>query len=324
MSASDTLQRWWYRQGPSPALLLAPLAAIYGALMALRRVAYRRGLLASYRAPVPVAVVGNFSVGGTGKTPAVIALVEALRSKGYTPGVVSRGYGRKSAGALMVTAGSNATQCGDEPLLIARRTAAPVAVAARRADAVRLLLAQAPCDVIVCDDGLQHLALQRDVELAVTGARRRGNGWLLPAGPLRERPRPVDAVLVSAGTLRPGEWPLAQRLGDAYNASDPAQRRPLASFATERCAAVAGIGHPAAFFDALAAAGVPLTTRLALPDHAPYRDNPFTALREGVILVTEKDAIKCTGMDPRLWVVPLQAQLPAGLIDLVLTRLHKP
>jgi tetraacyldisaccharide 4'-kinase len=308
-------------RGPTPAALLLPLAWLYRALLAARRAAFRLGLLPRYRAPVPVIVVGNFTVGGNGKTPAVIALVQALQARGYMPGVVSRGYGRTSSGNHLVTHESTSAEVGDEPLLIARRTQAPVAVAARRAEAARLLLARHRCDVIVADDGLQHLALERDIEIAVTGAQRDGNGWLLPAGPLREPPRAVDAVLVSSGTVRDGEWPLAQRLGPACRAQAPREQRALAEFAGERCAAVAGIGRPQAFFDALRAAGLRLARTVALPDHTPYRDNPFAALPETAIFVTEKDAIKCAQMDARLWVVPLEAQLPAALVDAIDQRL---
>ncbi len=333
MSLRDTLQRWWYTPGLTPALLLAPISLMYGGLMRLRAALYARGVLKSYRAPVPVIVVGNFTVGGTGKTPIVIALAQALKQKGYYPVVVSRGYRSLLEKVSIVTADSNtnidATQTGDEPLLIARKAQVPVAVGAHRAAAVQALLAAHRCNVILSDDGLQHLALQRDVELATQDARGQGNGWVLPAGPLREWPRRVDAVLASGHSailtrdMAANAFAVERVLGTAYRAGDPAITQPLAMFATQRVAAAAGIGNPQAFFDQLTTAGVKLCHRLPLPDHFDYAHNPFAALTDiDAILVTEKDAIKCTTLDARLWVVPLQVRLPEGFMDWLIQRLR--
>jgi tetraacyldisaccharide 4'-kinase len=319
----DALQQWWFTPGASPAWLLWPLALVYGSLMRLRTALYALGVLKRHRAPVPVIVVGNFTVGGTGKTPIVIALAQALKQKGYYPGVVSRGYLSANSRVMIVTANSNnVLDAGDEPLLIARAAQVPMAVGARRADAVQALLAVQRCDVIISDDGLQHLALQRDVELAVQDTRAHGNGLVLPAGPLREWPRAVDAVLVSGRAARAGEMAVDRVLGDAYLASHPGITKPLAAFAAQRVSAAAGIGNPQAFFDQLRAHGVTLAQQLPLPDHFDYASNPFTTMPDvQAILVTEKDAIKCSTLDSRLWVVPLKAQLPDALIELIVQRI---
>lgn len=327
--AERLITRAWQRRGPL-AVALTPFAALFGLVAAVRRAAFAWGWRESFDAGVPVVVVGNVTVGGTGKTPTVIALVEALRAAGWTPGVVSRGYGARIERPLAVTAASPAGAAGDEPLLIARRTGAPVWVCPDRVAAVRALRAAHPeVDVVISDDGLQHYRLERDCELVVFDHRLGGNGWLLPAGPLREPlSRPRDATLVNdpyGAALPP--WPdtFALKLapGDAWHLDDPAQRRPLAQFAGLRVLAAAGIGAPERFFATLRAAGLAPAT-LALPDHYAYADNPFADVEADAILITEKDAVKLgsSWRDARIWVVPVEAALAPRLIALVVEKLR--
>jgi len=322
------LTQAWRRRGPL-AWALTPLAAVFGALTALRRAAYRNGWLKSVRVPVPVVVVGNVTVGGTGKTPTVIALVDALRSAGFTPGVVSRGYGAKVERPTPVTPQTPARVGGDEPLLIARRAGVPVWVSPDRVAAAHALLAaHRDVDVIVSDDGLQHYRLERDVELVVFDHRLGGNGFLLPAGPLREPlSRRRDATLVNNPFERalppwPHTFALAVVPGDAWHLADPARRRPLAQFAHQRVVAAAGIGAPERFFAMVRAAGLAPRT-LAFADHHAFATNPFADVDADAILVTEKDAVKLGAWnDARIWVVPVDAALDHRLITLVVEKLR--
>ena len=322
------LEAWlhgvWRRRGAG-ARLLWPLAALHAGLWRLRRLAYARGWCRTHWAPVPVVVVGNVVVGGTGKTPLLIALAQGLRELGWTPGVISRGYGAQGPipAPRVGLAPLDPLAFGDEPSLIAQATGVPVAVHPRRIEAARALCRAHPeVDVILADDGLQHLALGRQVDLVVQDARGVGNGWMLPAGPLRE---PADRLLRIAGlitNLAPGD-PLSSpapsgvrsavmRLqpGAAVRLTD-GSRAPLQALpAQQGIAAVAGIGQPQRFFQTLRAAGVPLTACRALPDHASFAGDPFAGLDADIILLTDKDAVKCQGRnDPRLWRVPVTAQL---------------
>ncbi|WP_250499902.1 tetraacyldisaccharide 4'-kinase [Caballeronia sp. GAWG1-5s-s] len=322
------LAREWRRRG-GVAWALTPFACVFGAIAATRRALFDVGWMKRVDVGVPVVVVGNVTVGGTGKTPTVIALVEALRAAGFQPGVVSRGYGAKVAEPTSVTPASIASQVGDEPLLIARRTHAPVFVCPDRVAAARALLNAHPnVDVIVSDDGLQHYRLARVFELVVFDDRLGGNGFLLPAGPLREpMSRDRDATLINSPydrTLPP--WPNTFALdlepGDAWLLDDPSVRRPLAQFAGEKVVAAAGIGSPERFFATLRAAGIAPTTR-AFPDHYAYRENPFASVEADAILITEKDAVKFGAWrDARIWVVPVQAVLSPRLIALVVEKLR--
>jgi tetraacyldisaccharide 4'-kinase len=322
------LTQEWRRRGPV-AWALTPLAAMFGAVTALRRAAYRTGWLKSVRVPVPVVVVGNVTVGGTGKTPTVIALIDALRSAGFTPGVVSRGYGAKVARPTPVSPQTPARVCGDEPLLIARRTRVPVWVSPDRVAAAQALVAaHRDVDVIVSDDGLQHYRLARDVELVVFDHRLGGNGFLLPAGPLREPlSRVRDATLINNPFERalppwPNTFALQVVPGDAWHLSNPTLRRPLAQFANQRVVAAAGIGAPERFFAMVRAAGLAPHT-LAFPDHHAFDTNPFADVTADAILVTEKDAVKLGAWkDARIWVVPVDAALDHRLITLVVEKLR--
>ncbi|MHB9841250.1 tetraacyldisaccharide 4'-kinase [Paraburkholderia terrae] len=322
------IAREWQQRGPL-AWAMTPLACVFGAVALARRAAFRLGWLKSVRVRVPVVVVGNVTVGGTGKTPTVIALVQALRSAGFTPGVVSRGYGVKITLPTLVTPTSKASQAGDEPLLIARRTGAPVFVCPDRVAAAEALCkAHRNVDVIVSDDGLQHYRLERDAEIVVFDHRLGGNGFLLPAGPLREPlSRERDATLINNPYDRalppwPNTFSLELAPGDAWHLDNPRLRRPLAQFVGERVLAAAGIGAPERFFATLRAAGLSPQTR-ALPDHYAFSTNPFADTDADAILITEKDAVKLGSWhDARLWVVPVEATLDHRLIALVVEKVR--
>lgn len=313
----------WY--GPrSPGLTLRALSWLYATVTALHRALYRHGLRQVWRLPVPVLVVGNRVAGGTGKTPLVLALVAHLEARGKRPGVISRGYGRCGKGLLRVGPDTPPALAGDEPALIARRSGVPVAVCADRVAAARLLLAEG-CDTIIADDGLQHLRLGRDLEIEVIDASRGyGNGRLLPAGPLRERPpRHFEGLrVVNGGGGGEADWPLRLRLGTPYRLDD-GSRRPLADFLAAPVAAVAGIGHPQRFFAALSEAGLYLHAR-AFPDHHPYRREDLAFAGEQVLLMTEKDAVKCRGIaPPETYAVPVEAELPPAFFRAVDERLFR-
>lgn len=309
----ETLERLWWRAAPPPRALQA-LVVIYAAVA--DSIAARRRSKAQ-RLPVPVIVVGNIAIGGTGKTPVTLALLELLQSLGKRPGVLSRGYGGAGPFPLLVNAQTPPTQCGDEPLLIAQRGGVPVAVAPSRFAAGQTLLAAHPeLDVLVCDDGLQHYALARDLELCVVdGQRGHGNGHRLPAGPLREPPSRLaacDLVLVNGGDAAPyGAQALRfdLQMDEALALRDTA-RRPLSAFVGQSIDAMAGIGHPARFFAQLTAQGLMVHPHV-FADHQAYTaaDLDFTSGRP--LLMTEKDAVKCRALslppDLDAWVVPVRA-----------------
>ncbi|MEY4713239.1 MAG: putative Tetraacyldisaccharide 4-kinase [Pseudomonadota bacterium] len=306
-----SLQRAWLRRG-ALAWSLRPVSWIYGALAAAHRVLYRLGLRRARRLTVPVVVVGNVVAGGAGKTPVVIALVEHLKARGLRPGVISRGYGRRGEAAYREVRPEDidAQLTGDEPLLIARRCRVPVVVGAHRAQAGQLLLARHPqVQVLVCDDGLQHPALARDLEVCVFDARGTGNGWLLPAGPLREPwPRHADLVLRPAAAGHIPGFDIGRRLaGEAVRADGT--RRALADLAREPLAAVAGIAQPEAFFDMLRAAGLTPVHTCALADHHDFDTHPVGLPAGMACVCTEKDAVKLWRQRPDAWAVPLQVEI---------------
>lgn len=320
------IQAWlearWYGGAPVPAWLRS-LARLFGWLARRRRVS---GVRRAVRLPVPVIVVGNISVGGTGKTPVVIALVEALRAMGRRPGVISRGHGGSERGPLLLTGEATPARFGDEPVLIALRSRAPVAIGRDRPEVARLLLAAHPeIDVLVSDDGLQHYRLHRDVEVAVVDAQRRfGNGLLLPAGPLREpvaRLSDVDVVLVNGSTAA-DEAGFVLRADQAV-ALDGSGSRPLAAFAGQVVHAVAGIGHPARFFATLRDAGIEVIGH-PFPDHHAFTPDDFGFADGRAVLMTEKDAVKCRSFAQAGWfAVPVSASLPPPSIEAIVERLER-
>lgn len=299
------LQSAWLRRG-ALAWLLWPLSHAFRMAVALRRRLYRSGRLKSHRLPVPVIVVGNVVAGGAGKTPVLLVVLEHLRARGLRAGVISRGHGRKARDCMEVTSASQPEQVGDEPLLIQRAAAVPVVVARRRIDAGRALLVAHPeVQVIVCDDGLQHLALQRDIELCVFDARGVGNGFLQPAGPLREPwPRPVDFVLGPQEFTGKGRGFTVQRELAPLACNGRGDRVALATLRGKPLLAVAGIANPSSFFSMLREQGLVLECTFALPDHYHF-DAPLPLDPATPVVCTEKDAAKLWRHRPDAWAVPL-------------------
>jgi tetraacyldisaccharide 4'-kinase len=327
-----SLQQLWARSSVLT-LLLSPLAALFACIAWLRRLAYRRGWLRSVSVGVPVIVVGNITAGGSGKTPLVIWLVDWLSAQGYRPGVVSRGYGGAARGCVDVRDDSAPAEVGDEPLLIHVRTAAPVVVGRDRVAAARTLLQRHPgVDVIVSDDGLQHYRLQRDVELAVIDAASGlGNGWPLPAGPLREprrRLHSVDAVIqVVRGAVQPhaypqlASWRADYTAGQVWRLRAPQDRQQLRELPPRDWIAATGIGRPQGFFDMLAAHGIRFTPR-AFADHHAFGPQDLPA--DGAVLMTEKDAVKCRSFaGTNWWAVELDVTPETGFVDWLGTRIKQ-
>jgi tetraacyldisaccharide 4'-kinase len=316
--------RHWYRLSPL-AVALAPASLVFGLAVVLRRAAYAAGLFTIHRLPVPVVVVGNRVVGGTGKTPLVLWLVEALRGRGLRPGIVSRGYRGAGDPARGVPAGGDPAQFGDEPVLLAERSGVPVWIGRDRVAAARGLLAAHPDrDVLVCDDGLQHYALGRDVEIAVEDERGNGNGLLLPAGPLREpAARPVDAVVVN-GAARAGAFEMRLVPDGFRRVGGDGDDVPLAALRGKRLHAAAGIGNPRRFFDTLRALGLDFAPH-AFPDHHPWTADDLAFSGCDLVLMTEKDAVKCRafGRDD-LVALRVQARVDPRLAELVAARIHGP
>lgn len=326
----NLLTQAWQSRGPI-AFLLLPFAAIFFLIIFFRRMFYRLGIFPSSTLPVPVIVVGNIFIGGTGKTPLVIWLVSVLRAHGYSPGVISRGYGAQASTVIEVHADMSAAQTGDEPLLIARKCEVPVFVGRDRVAVAQGLLAAYPgVDVIISDDGLQHYALGRTMEIQLSDTRGHGNGWLLPAGPLREPvSRRSDFHVVNGGTSVASTHIYRMQIMGAHAQQmiDRQQGLALSSLQNKRVAAVAGIGHPERFFDMLRSQGVVLESALALPDHFDFSTNPFAEIKADIILITEKDAVKCvriTGIaqDTRLWIVPVEASIAEPLAQDILEKLR--
>ena len=322
---------YWYQPGPVPVTARA-LAGAYGGLAALRRALYARGLLRARHPGVPVVVIGNVVAGGTGKTPLTIAVVERLRAEGWSPGVATRGYGRTvDAQPRWVERESVPAEVGDEPLLIARRTGAPVRVDRDRA-AAAVALRQAGCDVVVCDDGLQHYRLARDIEIEVVDAcRRYGNGRLLPAGPLREpveRAERCDFRVLNLGADASaqagfGVWPL-RLIADQALPVQGGRARALADFAGQRVHAVAGIGDPDRFFALLRGFGIAIVPH-AFPDHHAFVADDLAFGSPLPVLMTEKDVVKCAafaGHRP-FYSVPVRAVLPEAFWVALLGRLRE-
>jgi tetraacyldisaccharide 4'-kinase len=315
--------KYWYRRG-ALAWLLWPASLAFGLVAALRRLAYRLRLARVHRAGVPVIVVGNLTVGGSGKTPLVLWIAEFLKAGGWRPGIVSRGYGGAVREPRAVTIASEPAEVGDEPVLLARRSGCPVWVAPDRAAASLALRLQHPeCDVIVLDDGLQHYALARDIEIAVVDARGFGNGFLLPAGPLREprwRLRSVDAV-VAHGVAGVEGYAMRLEGSDLVRLTDARELRPAKSFAGQKVHAVAGIGDPNRFFLHLAKLG-PKVAPHPFPDHHPFAAADLEFGDDAPVVMTEKDAVKCKRFaKTQHWVLPVRAALDPAFGDWLLKKL---
>jgi len=318
-------EQHWYRLS-ALSLALWPASLVYRLLVALRRFAYSSGALQTLRLPVPVIVVGNVVAGGTGKTPLVLWLAAALRKRGWKPGILSRGYRGSAAAPMEVAAASPAELVGDEPLLLARHGGCPVWIGRERATAAAGLLAAHPeCDVLILDDGLQHYRIARDIEIAVEDERGAGNGFLLPAGPLREpASRRVDAWV--ANTASCGTHSPCFRMdlrGDTFRrVAAPRVSAPAAAFAGKRLHAVAGIGNPQRFFDHLARLGL-ATVNHAFPDHHAYAASDLDFGDCEALLMTEKDAVKCESFAREHWyALQVEAELAPAFFDFILAKLN--
>ncbi len=329
--------RWFNQQWQSIGLahlVLVPLSWLFGALVVVRRTLYQYGILKSYHLPVPVIVVGNISVGGTGKTPLVIYLVEQLKQLGYTPGVISRGYGGNSIGEVLAT--SDPIAFGDEPVLIAKRTDCPVWVNANREEAGRALLqAHSACNVIISDDGLQHYRLKRDIEIVVINSKHSfGNLQLLPAGPMREKVSRLAAVdgIVDMGRVGlkaimpeealPPVFAMSLHMQGIFSL-DEKTKTSLTALKQQYVVAMAGIGHPERFFNFVKGLGLNCEYR-AFNDHHAFTQQDFAELQEKTLLMTEKDAVKCRQLTlNNAWYLPVEVQIDAQLMLLILSKLAK-
>jgi tetraacyldisaccharide 4'-kinase len=336
MTRSKIETMWYGGAGP---VWLAPLSFLYGAVVGLRSILYRVGLRHRVGVGVPVVVVGNLTVGGTGKTPLVAWLAQHLASCGMRVAIVSRGYGGRARGVNRVTVHSRASEVGDEPLLLARRSQATVFVGRDRVAAAKAAVADR-ADIVISDDGLQHLALKRDCEIVVIdGQRGFGNGCLLPRGPLRELPRRlrrVNAVVINGAVANPAfnlprfvqdtAFRMNLRPGDAWPVRGGARLRSLSSFRGSGVHALAAIGNPQRFFDMLREAGLTIYEH-PMPDHHPFKPGDLNFGDALPVLMTEKDAVKCAAFaDERCWFVPVTAEFSEagsrGLVDVVLARIH--
>ena len=319
------IDAYWYSQNPV-AWLLLPVTAIYCLLVFIRRFFYRTGILKSYKLSAPVVIVGNITVGGTGKTPLLIALCELLKSQGYKPGVISRGYGGDFEGERLIKASDNADVVGDEPCLIYARTQCPMAVGRDRVAAAKLLLADNDCDIILSDDGLQHYRMQREIEIAIVDNDRQfGNGFCLPSGPLREpvtRLNQVDIVVdhYSDAGIDIREDNFSLKFSDAVNLNSNESIK-LDSFKGSPVHAVAGIGHPKRFFDQLIRQGLDVIEH-EQPDHYKYTATDFQFNDDFDVLMTEKDAVKCCSFSAdNLWYIPVSAELSNSFRQKLLLQL---
>ncbi len=309
----------WYRTSVVN-FLLWPISWAYRFVVFVRRLAYKKGLLKVRHFTTPVIVVGNITVGGTGKTPLLIALAQTLTKRGQRVGVVSRGYrGNAKTWPQAVTDESDAAQIGDEPLLIAKKTGVPMVVGPDRVAAVSQLLANHQIDVVLSDDGLQHYALGRDFEIAVVdGQRRYGNGFCLPAGPLREplaRAKTVDAVVCNGGEAQPQEYQMQLKPGLVYSLQNVSQKLDPKKLVGQRVHAVSGIGHPQRFFDALMSEGFQIEPH-AFQDHHYFKEQELQ-FNDGVpVVMTEKDAMRCLQFNTdNFWCLPVEAEFDQALLE---------
>ena len=325
-----TLSRWltdiWY-EDHFIGVWLMPLGFLFCDVVRFRKFLYRIGLLKKHTLQIPVIVVGNITVGGTGKTPLVIWLADFLKSRGYQPGVISRGYGgRARSWPQGVTVDSDPKQIGDEALLIAKKTGCPMAVGPSRVEAAKLLISQSACDVILSDDGLQHYALNRTLEIAVIdGSRRFGNGYCLPAGPLREpieRLKSVDLLVVNGNAYEDNEFTM-QLVGDQLVNCVTGEQKSLEEFSQVKCHALAGIGNPERFFNTLKSAGIIITCH-GFPDHHQFQPKDIKYRDKKPVLMTEKDAVKCTYfVEEKHWYLPVNAVLEPLFTERLLDLLKR-
>ena len=316
--------RHWYRRGAS-AWLLWPISLLFGAAVLIRRFLFKLRLLKSKHPGIPVIVVGNLTVGGSGKTPLVLWIAEFLKSKGWSPGIVSRGYGAKIDTPRAATVADQAAEVGDEPIILSRRSGCPVWVGPDRVGVAAALRAtHDDVDVLVLDDGLQHYRLRRDLEVAVVDSRGFGNGFLLPAGPLREpawRLQSVDAVVSHDSSIRGYSMQLEGEV--LHRMTDARDRRAASAFAGQKVHAVAGIGDPNRFFVHLAKLGLRVLPH-PFADHHAFSPRDLEFGDDLPVLMTEKDAVKLRhGAQPQWWVLPVTAKLDPAFGDWLLGRLDE-
>lgn len=311
------IDAYWYSQNPV-AWLLLPITVFYCLVVFLRHFLYRTGFFKSHTLPVPVIIVGNISVGGTGKTPLLIALCELLLSQGYKPGVISRGYGGELKGEHLLDDSDSAATVGDEPCLIYARTGCPLVVGRDRVAAAQHLLEKSDCNVILSDDGLQHYRLQRDIEIAVIDNNRKfGNGFCLPSGPLREPVSRLGQVDIVVEHCTGQEYPayddsFSLEFSEAINLKTN-ESKALEKFMGTPIHAVAGIGHPKRFFDQLRRAGLTIIEH-EYPDHYKFIGDDLDFSNDTDVLMTEKDAVKCQKFSANnLWYIPVDAVLSESL-----------
>ncbi|RYV01821.1 tetraacyldisaccharide 4'-kinase [Shewanella sp. OPT22] len=311
----------WY-QGHWLQWVLLPLSWLFGLITVIRVSLFKLGLKKQTQLPVPVIIVGNITAGGSGKTPMVIYLIELLRSHGYKPGVISRGYGSNAVGEVSVTNTHSASDVGDEPAMIYQRTKVPFVVGAQRSKAAHQLLNDFDVDIIISDDGLQHYALGRDIEIAIVdGVRGLGNNRLIPAGPLREpkkRLSSVDFVVVNGGSSKVHEFSMQLKPSKPISLCDQSQE-----LCRNDVVAFAGIGNPQRFFDTLIQQGFELEETVEFEDHQKYTQIQISSISDSLpIIMTEKDAIKCKSFaQPNWWYLPVDAKLPSNFDKELLERL---
>jgi len=323
---SRWLQDAWYQEMYISSALM-PISMLYDDYMRFRRFLYNKGILTKTKCSVPIIIVGNITVGGTGKTPLVLFLARLLRQQGFKPGIISRGYGGLAdSWPQWVDNNSQASAVGDEAILMARRSDCPIAVGPKRAEAAQMLLDKTDCDVIISDDGLQHYALERDIEIAVIdGERRFGNGYALPCGPLREpiaRLQEVDLIVVNGQASEEGELTLTVEGDRAVNMVTNAEQA-LSDLTQTAVHAVAGIGHPQRFFDLLSQQGIEIDPH-AFEDHHHFQPKDINFNDDKPVLMTEKDAVKCFDFaTEKHWYVPVQAQPEQAFVDKFITLIDE-
>ena len=307
---------------------LWPFSLLYRTFIFLRRKLYQFHIKKINRFPVPVLIIGNITLGGSGKTPLVIAIVQFLKKKGWRPGIISRGYGGKTDHyPRQVHINSNPREVGDEPLLMVQHTGCTILVDPNRSRGVKTLLGKTNCNIVVSDDGLQHLALGRDIEIAVIdGQRRFGNGFCLPAGPLREpisRLKRVDFVVTKGKAANPNEFEMQLIPDHFYQLIQPENKKGVDYFYGKKLHAVAGIGNPDQFFSNLRSLDLTFTEH-PFPDHHLFKPRDFNYGKDTIILMTEKDAVKCKGLvDARLWCLKVKAKLDDNFLNALLTRITR-
>lgn len=317
--------KFWYRRG-AVAWLLWPASLVFASVVLLRKILYRVRIFRSEHPGIPVIVVGNIVAGGSGKTPLVIWIAEFLKKNGWSPGIVSRGYGTRETQPRAATIASDASDVGDEPIVLSRRSGCPVWVGVDRVATVRALRAQhEDVDVVILDDGLQHYRLRRDLEIAVVDSRGFGNGFLLPAGPLREpawRLRTVDAV-VANGFTKDRAYSMSLQGDTFHRMTDSNERRAAAAFAGQKVHAVAGIGDPNRFFMHLVKLGVKPVPH-PFPDHHPFKPQDLDFGADAQVVMTEKDAVKLRhAARANWWVLPVTARLDPAFGDFILGKLNE-